>query len=570
MSKLDLSRGGKALLPIVLPENADPLLQNAALELSHFLKRVTGCDFETVTGAVSAPAITLAVDASLAEEEVVVRASSAGLALSGGSFRGVFYAVYTFLEDVLGVHFYTQDVTEIPSIPELSVDELNLRDKPALEFRELDSPTVAGGEWRARNRVNGPGAQFPATRDPIRDFGGLKSYAIFVHTFNTLVPPEKYWAEHPEYYSMVDGVRISERSQLCLTNPEVLAIATESVKTILRQHPEASLISVSQNDWYNPCTCPACAAVDEAEGSHAGTLLRFVNAIAEAIEPEFPHIVVDTLAYQYTRKPPKITKPRANVCVRLCSIECCFAHPLDECDQATGRFAKMKETSAASFQDDLIGWGKICDRVYIWDYVTNFRHYWMPFPNFQVLGPNMKFFVNNGVKGVYEEGNYQSVSPDMFELRSWLMAKLMWNPEFDVEKGLADFTSAVYGPAGEEVNAYIHLLQKRIAEAEGQHFGIYAAPDVYYLDKDTVSQAAALIAKAQNKCLNLSQRIYVEKVALSLEFVQVAQDILAGKIDTARIDAMMDKGRTLGMTFISEGCPWHRAQWGMLQGKLYR
>jgi len=413
-------------------------------------------------------------------------------------------------------------------------------------------------EWRAHNRIN--------AGSELNRFGGGKTFALFVHSFNRLVDPELYFDSHPEYFSMVDGKRIKENSQLCLTNPEVLAIAIESVKEQLRAHPEATLISVSQNDWYNPCECPACAKLDAENGSHAGSLLYFVNAVAEAIEEEYPHVVVETLAYQYTRKPPKVIKPRHNVCVRLCSIECCFGHPLESCSHIAS-FANNKKTTATTFQEDLIGWGKICDRVYIWDYVTNYVNYWLPFPNFHVLGPNMRFFVKNGVKGMYPEGNYQSISPDMTELRTWLLAKLMWNPDFDVEQGIHEFAEAVYGPAAEEICAYIKLLETRVTEGN-IHFGIYEQPDIAYLDKATLSAAQALIATAQKKDLTLSQRIYVERAALSLEYAAVTQDIMHGTVDRDRADAMFDKARTLGMTVIREGYDWHSRRYDILECNL--
>ena len=74
----------------------------------------------------------------------------------------------------------------------------------------------------------------------------------------------------------------------------------------------ASIFSVSQNDTFNNCQCEQCKAVDDAEGSPAGSLLKFVNAVAESIEKDHPKIRIDTLAYQYTRKPPKTIRPRAD------------------------------------------------------------------------------------------------------------------------------------------------------------------------------------------------------------------------------------------------------------------
>src|SRR5439155_23480073 len=140
---------------------------------------------------------------------------------------------------------------------------------------------------------------------------------------------------------------------------------------------EATIISVSQNDTFNNCQCQKCKAIDDAEGSPAATLLLFVNAVAEAIEKDSPQVRIDTLAYQYTRKPPKTIRPRHNVIVRLCSIECNFREPLDH-------------QSNAAFLADLTEWSKICQRLYIWDYVTDFSHYINPHPNWFVLGPNLR------------------------------------------------------------------------------------------------------------------------------------------------------------------------------------
>ena len=570
MTKVLLAENGKALLPILLPKDAEEGMMTAAEELRHYLNLITGAKFEITEGCCKCTGIHLLKDETMGEEEFRIQTTDKGMNITSGTLRGVFYGVYGLLEDVLGVRFYAHDVTVVPEQATLALEDLDLTEKPALEFRQEDNPLNMFPEWRAHNRLNGPDHNHvSAVRDGLNRFGGMKSYALFVHTFNALVPPAKYMEAHPEYYSMVDGIRISERAQLCLTNPEVLAIATESVKQTLREHPEATLISVSQNDWYNPCECPECAKVDAEEGSHAGTLIRFVNAIAEAIEPEFPNVVVDTLAYQYTRMPPKITKPRANVCVRLCSIECCFGHPLDTCNRIADAYVGRKGNSAASFQEDLIGWGKICDRIYIWDYVTDFSNYWLPFPNFQVLGPNMKFFVNNGVKGVYEEANYQSVSPDLSELRHWLMAKLMWNPDFDVEKGIYDFTEAVYGAAAPEIRAWMDMLKHNVVD-KNIHFGINVGPDVAYLDADTVAKGQKLMAAALAKELTFSQRVYTEKAALTVEFTEVAQNILKGNVDEARIDHLLEKASSLGITLINEWVPWDVAHRGMLNGKLYR
>src|SRR5207253_1484283 len=201
--------------------------------------------------------------------------------------------------------------------------------------------------------------------------------------------------------------------QLCLTNPKLRDFMVTRVKEWLRESPDAQIISVTQNDWAGWCECDDCKARDETEESHSGTMLAFVNYIAEKIEPEFPNVAVDTFAYQYTRKPPKTLRPRPNVIVRLCSIECNFREPLDH-------------PSNAAFAEDIKKWAQICQRLYIWDYVTDFKNYILPRPNWFTLGPNIRFFATNQVRGVFEEGAYGGYGGEMSELRAWVLAQLLW------------------------------------------------------------------------------------------------------------------------------------------------
>ncbi len=127
---------------------------------------------------------------------------------------------------------------------------------------------------------------------------------------------------------MIDGKRREERSQLCLTNPDVLRLGVEAVERWIQQHPEATIFSVSQNDWTGWCECDKCRRVEEEEGGvHSGPLLRYVNALAAEVEKKHPDKLIDTLAYWYTEEPPAKARPRRNVRIRLCPIGACEAHP---------------------------------------------------------------------------------------------------------------------------------------------------------------------------------------------------------------------------------------------------
>jgi len=256
----------------------------------------------------------------------------------------------------------------------------------------------------------------------------------------------------------------------------------ERVREWIREAPEASIVSVSQNDWYGACECPNCKAIDEREGSHAGTMLALANYVTEKIGPEFPNVAIDTLAYQYTRHAPRTIRPLPNVIVRLCSIECDFGAPLEE-------------KSNQAFADDLRAWGKLSHRLYIWDYTTNFAHYPLPHPNWFSLGPNVRFFHQNGAKGLFEQGAYQSNGGEMSELRAWVLARLLWDPYQDDRKLIDEFLNGYYGAAsGRPIRQYMDLLHQK---ASGFYLTCYNSPSAPFLDFATLSRAERLWQAAE-------------------------------------------------------------------------
>ena len=376
---------------------------------------------------------------SVSDESFVYKSIGGDILIYGGSQRGTMYGVFSFLERELGVRWYTSRVTEIPQRPDYLFDQLYHSEKPGVRVRNDFYFDAFNPLYAAHNRINGA----MGGRD---QHGGVEGY-WGVHTFYELVSPDKYFATHPEYFSLIDGKRTHDRAQLCLTNPDVLRITIENIKDRIRKEPQYLIYDVSQNDWLGYCTCDKCKAISTAEGSESGLMIWFVNQVAAAIAEEFPGKFIGTLAYVYTRTPPKSIRPLKNVVVRLCSIECCFSHDLHSCPNNT------------SFLKDLEGWGAIAPNMYIWDYAVSFADYLSPFPNFRVLQPNIQAFQKNNAIGIMEEADFQSDGGELAELRAYVFAKLLWNPDLDFEELLNDFMYGYYGRAGQYVRQYFDLVQ---------------------------------------------------------------------------------------------------------------
>ncbi len=375
------------------------------------------------------------------------------LLVVGSGVRGTLYGVYEVLERYGGCRWYASFFSRIPEKKTWTVPALDRTETPAFVMREPYWFDMFDGDFAARARSNGNQPNLRSKHGGKIRFGRK----LFVHSFYRLMPPNEFFPEHPEYYSELDGKRQADHGQLCLSNPDVVRIVTERVLERIRKDPTAKLFSVSQNDWHGYCTCAKCRAIDEREGSPAGSMIAFVNKVAEAVQKEFPNVWIETLAYQYTRRPPKTIRPRHNVVPRLCSIECDFSSPLD--------VSPYKQN--VSFVEDMKGWSAISDKLYVWDYTTNFRMYIGPHPNFAALQGNVKFFRDNRVVGLFEQGAYQSHHAEFAELRAWVLAKLLWNPDLDMEALYDDFFNGYYGPAAAKpIRTYFDELQALVAPPE--------------------------------------------------------------------------------------------------------
>lgn len=504
---------------IVTGMNASASEKNAAKTLAKYLERISGvklsvtvdtsspAEKEIVVGKTNREGKKYMIDrASLGDDGIRFLTCGKTLVIAGGEKRGTLYAVYEFLYRYFDCRWYTKDVTVVPEKEKLQIPaDIDYTYVPAFEYRETDWISPRDTEYSIANHLNGNSYRWLSDEN-----GGTFGYANgLAHTMASLVP-SSYFEKNPEMFAL--GVKTGERTtdQPCLTNPDTLKVAVESVRNILKSNPEA-IVCITQNDNQNYCVCEKCRAVDDEEGSHAGTMIRFVNAIAEEFKDEYPDAVFDTFAYQYTRKAPLKVKPLPNVIVRICSIECCFSHPLSD--------PKCKQND--SFYKDILDWQKICNRIYVWDYTTNYANYNGPFPDFGVIDNNMKFFVKNNVKGMYAEGNYQAAecNGEFAELRSYMLARLMWNPNMDnYDEEMLDFCNAYYGEAGKYIKQYIDMTTKNTGELfffSRRHMTIYRSmTDKSVLNLNLIEryQMNALWEKAKECNLSDAER---ERVLLS-------------------------------------------------------
>lgn len=452
-------RGAASEYALVLPESPSPSETYAAEEFRDWTERLTGVRLPIVRGGPAKRGIRLnpsRPDAALGEDGFELSERDGDLVVSGGS-RGILYGVYEILERFGGVVWLAPGKTHVPEADALRIPAgLKDRQVPSYADRLLSGVPLWGTrenqDFAARMRLNRATAKAHygwccPTTDRVL---GL------CHTFLKLVPPEKYRKDHPEYYSLVGGKRAEHRLQLCLTNPDVVRIAADTVMERIaanRADPDpyrkfTKYYGVSQEDWENCCECPSCKAVIEREGSPSGLTVEFVNGVADLVASRYPDVWLTTLAYGWSRNPPKTVRPRRNVMICLCSIECDFTKPIAE--------SRCREN--VDFRDRIRRWHDLTDDLYVWDYMANWRATPSPMPNLRALADNIRFFHENGATHIYEEG-IDGPWSSMTDLKSHVAAKRMWNVKEPVAPLIRRFCRAYYGKAAPQAIEFLKLTE---------------------------------------------------------------------------------------------------------------
>jgi hypothetical protein len=514
-----IAENGMSLYRIVLPASPTVNEMKAATELQDYLIQISGAALPIIGSdkARSRYEILLGQNEHLSRLGTPVNTGeleadgfgiltdSSRLVIAGGNKKGTLYGVYTFLEKYLGCRMYSPQVRVVPKHEKIALGKIHDKQVPAIRFRDIHYSCTYDQEYSAWHRLDHD------------ENGGKPAWGTWVHTFNGLVPPEVYFHDHPEYYALIDGTRIP--TQLCLTNPEVVKVTIENLRKQVARNPEALYWSVSQNDNRQYCMCENCQAIDNREGSHSGTMINFVNQVAG----EFPDHMISTLAYEYTRKAPATIRPLKNVNIMLCSIEAFRGKPIDS----------ATDTVSMSLVRDVEDWGKIASDIIVWDYVIQFPNLISPFPNLYVLQPNIQFFVKNGVTAMFEQGNRDG-GGEFAELRSYLIAKLLWDPDLNIDSLTNDFLDGYYGAGGKAIRKYIDEMHNALAAAD-QPLRIFGSPNeasTSYLTLPLIERYKQLFDEAEKAVADsakILERVRTARMPLNFAIMEQSKKTYTGE-----------------------------------------
>ena len=496
---VDLARDGEALMPII--SDGSEGIQGAVADLKSYLDAATGGEF-TLLGpddAHEGPAIYVGPTHYLPRETdatrsrwmlsqiVQIQTRDGSLYITGGGVEGAGFAVYAFLEDLCGFRFFHPGAlgTHLPELPDLSFDELAVRQVPSFVYRRMwpSSQTPdrrmyrEWNTWMRRSRQGGP------------------SMAMG-HNLFRIVPPELY-PEHPEFFPEFAGVRLDPRGgaqwQPELTAPGVIERAAEQAIAAFEADESRHSFSLSMNDSDGWSESAEALAEDPPEfrgvqdRGKARRMIVFANAVAERTAARFPDRYLMFYAYKSTLEPPSEPMVHPNVIPSIAhwGIAGDSFHPIVAPEHIS--------PNNALFRRAIDGWDRIAGPLVA-------REYWTaPYADpllkagiTPILFEDIPYYYQHGFIGCNSEAN---IDWGNLALNHYVAARLMWNVECTATDLLDDYFSTYYGRAAEPMRqyftriwevAYRHHLPEEIAVP-------LAEEDIVFLD-ERLQEAETLAA----------------------------------------------------------------------------
>lgn len=446
-----LARDGKALVSVRISPEASAGLRGTASNLTAMLARITGADFAVVEsrepGGITLGTVTQFADKAVAEalavrdgydgvEAFAIRSDDGRIRLLANTDQGASHAVYRFLE-LLGCRWFFQGTAweVVPQARDLSFN-LNETSRPDVWSRNIwfgrtsqpwekgdPDANAAFARWERGNRM-GMSLNFNVSHNWHNIPNAFKEDGF---------PYKKEFAEHPEYFALVNGKRTPP--QFCVSNGDLQKAVVRYAVRYFEKKPDAHMVSLDPADQGGWCTCAECAKL----GPYPCQPFYLANVVAKALQKTNPGKYVGLLAYSWHSDAPAFAL-EPNVYVQLTA---------------------GMNASKYSFDELFRFWTEKCRHIGIYEYYS----YWEmdkcmmpgagPQNNLDALGARTRNYVSNGVASISgQAANCWGVSG----LGYYLAGRLMWDSSADTRALRADFYEKAFGPAAAPMARYYERL----------------------------------------------------------------------------------------------------------------
>ena len=609
--------------------DASEPMRFAASELARYLERVLGAPM-AAREEDRAPRIILETtsDSDLGDEGYRIAADDAALTITGGGDAGVVYGVYDFLRRYAGCLFsgLGPDGEFVPRRETVEFVGPRLRMKPQLWYRGLPlyffedvGLTIRWVDWMAKNGLNyvvyapmPESAMEYETYDPMT--GGvflaqrytkdwfdrnirpeMRKRALKLdmnhHNLFYWLPPSEYFAEHPEWFAMVDGKRSHQPHQLCIctSNDQAVETLVANVTTYLRQNPDVKIVGILQEDGRGVCQCSECVAGDtdpqehlrpwrgRSGGPNYAKIDRYanlLNRVARAIRDEFPGVLVGGAAYIDMAWPSQRVRLEPNTVMWMATYWRDGAHVLEEDSPSpVNRF----------FADLLRQWRRASPgRVITYSYYMGMSSQKsLPYPMDRIICRDWRHLKAMGIEGAVTQ--CWPSNHDLYALNLLAFARCGWSDDVDPDALRDEYLRGMFGSAADAIRPMFDAFHEawRRAEEEGPgdsrmlemlaQFGEPYSRGVpirpngtsmpFLLDVLGEDRLDDILAAARQAASDDRERRQVEKLAAACAYWKLGARVFRTYLlaETARKAGDEDKARALFLQAAREVDPAHES-----------
>lgn len=446
--------------------------------------------------------LSLTTDGSLSSQSYQLLASGSSIGVKAGPDSGIIYGAFDLLERMVDLSvldrttLYTSSTIRLP----LANFESNTFKSP-FTMRSIYSWEGYDHRYTAANRL-----QIPFYR-----------YYDLAHTFETdILPKDSFFSSHPEYFAIRNGQRTAVQPNLA--NYSLLGIVTKNIRRKIFKYPPGryNTFSVSLND--NPFVDESAEIqklLQKEGGAYMGVLLNFVNKIADS----FPNYHISTLAYMQTKALPKTIKPRPNVTILLTNADIDKSKPIEQDGYDVQQHIDMRRL--------IPEWVATTPNLVFWEYTANFSDPFIPWPVLFTLKPNLQYLRKMGIKQLFFQQVGSLYATQGSAIKSYLTARLMFNPDLDDDSLIRVFCSKYFKRAGGVMYDYYLDINKQALHGTDKMYTYDSAAKYRFTLfnynniikwKNLLSNALGLSADEDTRKKILQEKLAIDYVYLQLSF----------------------------------------------------
>lgn len=463
---LELVKNGKSDYVILVKPAALPATMAAAEDFQRYIEKSTGARLPLRKAEkAEGPAVKIGFLKVGKPEGFVIRSEGKDLHISGNDTGGMPYGmnwwvsganarcgtwsgVCDFLEKQLGIRwFFPGELGEyVPKRDRLIVPELNYSDAPKMGWREISwlvnwrdmpqSDRVAMYAWKRHNRV------------------GFHVFQRHTHAWGLYFNPKDHFDAHPDWFAMLNGRRSKinlyshEPAMMCTSHPEAVKAFAGNIVKLCTEKP-CDMFPISPNDGGGFCECPKCRALDKInpDGSRnmSNRIFSYGNALAKEVNKHLPDQMLGLYAYSYFVDPPDFDlDPHISICNVHNSCSYTYHDP----------------GIRAAHLEQLLQWRKRAKHMHFLTFPEGMGCLNTPVYNFNGI---KMLFANLRKAGIDSVGYAASTGFGASGLNKYMVARLLWDPECDIDAVYADALDGAYGGAASLVRDYFAEVERRIA-----------------------------------------------------------------------------------------------------------